>query len=191
MISPSDSFSLSACERKSCYPSATSEVYVVTSICFVYISSRTLKKISSVTLSSNLVKKAALVENEKAFCAFLKWVCNTWSHSFQSDGYNVFVSKKFGSDLLFFKTIVSCVASPQKVYKIGKFQINCQKFFRKEEHFELCRLEEIWSKLHRGLRLQLWLDPPFWYILNHESRISALEAYVGHQDRLMSREELL
>ena len=66
----SDSSLLSACVTKNSSPSATSEEEMVTSIGVVWISSRILRRIISVTLSSSLEKKSALTQ--PATCGILK-----------------------------------------------------------------------------------------------------------------------
>ena len=68
---------MSACVTKNCSSSATSEEEVVTSIGVVWISSRILRRIFSVTLSSSLGKKSAALLVEPARCAILNLNCNT------------------------------------------------------------------------------------------------------------------
>ena len=73
----SDSLALSACVKKSCSSSATSEEEVVTSIGVVWISYLILRRIYSVTLSSSLERKSAAVLTDPAICDILKLNCNT------------------------------------------------------------------------------------------------------------------
>ena len=56
---------------------ATSEEEVVTSIGVVWISSRILRRIYSLTFSSNLERKSSAVLTEPLMCAVLKLNCNT------------------------------------------------------------------------------------------------------------------
>ena len=72
----SDSSLLSACVNKTCSSSVRSEEDVVTTTGIVWISSRILRRIFSVTLSSNLERKSAAVLIEPARCANLKLNCN-------------------------------------------------------------------------------------------------------------------
>ena len=74
-VCKSDSSFLSACVKKNCSSSATSEEEVVTSIGVVWIFSRTLRLIFSVTSSSSLDRKSAAVLTEPAMCAILKLNC--------------------------------------------------------------------------------------------------------------------
>ena len=73
----SDSSSLSACVKKNCSSSATSEEDVVTSMGVVWISSPILRRIFHVTLSSSLEKRSVAVLTETAMCAIWKLNCNT------------------------------------------------------------------------------------------------------------------
>ena len=73
----SDSSSLPACVKKKCSSSATSEEDVITSMGVAWISSRTLRRTFSVTLSSNLERKSAEVLTEPVMSSFLKLNCNT------------------------------------------------------------------------------------------------------------------
>ena len=84
---------------------------MVTSIGFVWMSSRILRRILSVTLSSSLERKSAAVLTDPAMCAILKLNCNTYSYAFQSAGGIGFVWKKRVNDLLSDRTIVGFVAS--------------------------------------------------------------------------------
>ena len=76
-VCSSDSLVSSACVKKNCSSSATSEEEVVTSIGVVWISSLILRRIFSVTLSSSLERKSAAVLTDPAICAILKLNCNT------------------------------------------------------------------------------------------------------------------
>ena len=67
----------SACVKKTCSSSATSEEEVILSIRVVWISSLILKRIFSVTLSSSLERKSAAVLTEPAMCVISKLNCNT------------------------------------------------------------------------------------------------------------------
>ena len=71
------SSSPSAWLKKDCSSSATSEEDVVTSMGFVFISHRILRRIFSVTFNSNLERKSAALLTEPAICVFLKLNCNT------------------------------------------------------------------------------------------------------------------
>ena len=72
-----DSLPSSACVKKICSSSATSEKEVVTSIGVVWISSLILRRNFSVTLISSLERKSAAVLTDPAICAILKLNCNT------------------------------------------------------------------------------------------------------------------
>ena len=76
-VCSSDSLPSSACVKKICYSSATSEEEVFTSIGVVWISSLILRRIFSVTFSSSLERKSAAVLTDPAMCAILKLNCNT------------------------------------------------------------------------------------------------------------------
>ena len=73
----SESTLLSACLKNNCSSSATSEEEVVTSIGVVCISSRILRRIFSVTLSSSLKRKSTAVLTGPAMCANSKLCCYT------------------------------------------------------------------------------------------------------------------
>ena len=63
--------------KKKCSSSATSEDDIDTSMGVVCTSSRILRRIFSVTFSSNLDRKSAAVLTEPAICAILKLNCST------------------------------------------------------------------------------------------------------------------
>ena len=110
----SDSFSLSACVKKNCSSSATSEEVVVASMCGVWIPSRPLGRIFSVTLISSPEVKSASMLTEPVKCAIWKLKCNTQSHAIHSAGGIAFVWKKRVTDLLSVGTIVGFVVSHKK-----------------------------------------------------------------------------
>ena len=83
---------------------------MATSIGVVWISSRILRRIFSVTLSYSLERKSAAVLTEPAMCAILKLNCNTQSHAIQNAGAIAFVWKRV-TDLLSVRTNVGFVAS--------------------------------------------------------------------------------
>ena len=72
-VCSSESLPSSACVKKICSSSATSEEDVVTSIGVVWISSLILRRIFSVTLSSSLERKSTAVLTDPAICAFFKF----------------------------------------------------------------------------------------------------------------------
>ena len=76
-VCSSESLPSSACVKKICSSSATSEEDVVTSIGVVWISSPILRRIFSVTLISSLESKSAAVLTDPAICAILKLNCKT------------------------------------------------------------------------------------------------------------------
>ena len=76
-VCSSDSLPSSACVKKNCSSSATSEEEVVNSIGVVWISSLILRRIFSVTLIYSLERKSAAVLTDPAMCAILKLNCNT------------------------------------------------------------------------------------------------------------------
>ena len=76
-VSYSDSSLLSACLKNNCSSTATTVEDVVTSIGFVWIFSRILRRIFSVTLSSSLERKSAEVFSEPALCTILKLIFST------------------------------------------------------------------------------------------------------------------
>ena len=105
-----DSSFLSACLMKNCFSSATSEEDVVTSIGVVWISSRTLRRSFSLTLSSSLEKQSAAMLTKPAICSILKLNCNTYSPAYQRAGGIGFVWKKCVTDILSVRKIVGFVA---------------------------------------------------------------------------------
>ena len=80
------SSSSNVCKMKNCASSATSEEDVVFSMEVVCMSSCILKWTFSLTVSSSLGKKSAVVLTETAICAVLKSNCNTSLHAFYSVG---------------------------------------------------------------------------------------------------------
>ena len=70
LISPTD------CVKKNCSSSAISEEGVVTSMGVVCTSSRTLRRIFSVTTNSKWERKSAAVSTEPAICAVLELNCS-------------------------------------------------------------------------------------------------------------------
>ena len=67
----------SACAKKKCSSSATSEEDVVTSMGVVCKSSLILRRIFSVTFNSNRERKSTAVFTEPAICTVLKLNCST------------------------------------------------------------------------------------------------------------------
>ena len=113
----SDSSLLSAGFKKNCSSSATFEEGVVTSMGVVWMSSRILRRISSVNLGSSLERKSAAVLTEPEMCAILKLNCNTSKHAFHSVGGIAFVWKKRVTDLLSVGKNVGFVASHRSCAK--------------------------------------------------------------------------
>ena len=74
MVCASDSSLLSACVKKNCISSATSEDEVVTSIGVVWISSSILGRIFSVTLSSSVESKSPAMWLNQQVVLFWKWI---------------------------------------------------------------------------------------------------------------------
>ena len=74
-VCSSDSPLLYGCMKKTCSSSATSEEDVVTSKGTVWISSRSVRRIFSVTLNSGLERNSAAVSTEPAMCAILNLNC--------------------------------------------------------------------------------------------------------------------
>ena len=110
MICSSVPSSPPTCVKKNCSASATSEEDFVTSMGVVCTSSRILTWIFYLTLSSNLVKKSAVVLTEPAICAILKMNCSTKSHAFHHGGIALAWRIRL-ADLLSVKTIVGFGAS--------------------------------------------------------------------------------
>ena len=119
-VCSSDSSLLSACVKKICSSSATSEEEVVTLICVVWISSLILRRIFSVTLSSSLERKSAAVLTEPAMCAILKLNCNTQPmHSRLLAGLPLFAKSGWGTcclsgELLALLLPTECVQTRQR-----------------------------------------------------------------------------
>ena len=110
-VCSSVSSSPSACAKKNCSSSATSEEDVVTSMFVVCTSSLILSWIFSVTFISNCERKSGVVFTEPTICAFLMLNCSTKSHAFHKDGGTTFVWKNSVTELLSVRMIVGFVAS--------------------------------------------------------------------------------
>ena len=110
-VCSTDLLSLSARMKKNCSYTATSEEHVVTSMPVVWMSSRILRRIFSMTMSSSLDKQLAAVLTEPAISGIIKLNCNTSSHAFHNDGGIALVWKNRVTDLLSGWTIFGFVVS--------------------------------------------------------------------------------
>ena len=97
--------------EKNCAPSATCEVDVFTSMVVFRTSSRNMRRIFSVTLSSNLERKSAAVLTELVLCEVFKICSSTYSHAFHKDSGAALVRKKGEINLFYFETIFGFDAS--------------------------------------------------------------------------------
>ena len=104
-------FSLSAWLKNNCFSSLTSEDVVVTSMGVVCTSSRILRQIFYVALSSSQARSSAAVLTEPTLSAMLKLNCNKYLYALPSDGRTAFVRLKCVTDMLSVKTIVGFAIS--------------------------------------------------------------------------------
>ena len=100
------------------------------------MSSLILRRIFSVTFSSNREKTLTAVLNDPAIQVSWKLNCITELNAFHNAGRFAFVWRNRVTDLISVRTIVGFIASHLMCATLEKGQLDCQKFFQVDYLFE-------------------------------------------------------